>query len=144
MASTASALGIALAQMVVPSSGSTAISTCGPSPTQLLANVEHRAFVHLPFTDHHAAFDVNLGELLAHGIDGGLVGCLLVAAAAEAGGGDGSGLGHARNLQHQNAIEPAGHVMALNVVGHRTPSPWLFPNAVAVLQRLDSYHLGAL
>ena len=32
MASTASAFGIALAQMVVPSSGSTAMSTSGPSP----------------------------------------------------------------------------------------------------------------
>ena len=32
MASTASAFGMALAQIVVPSSGSTAMSTSGPSP----------------------------------------------------------------------------------------------------------------
>src|SRR5262249_26597868 len=63
---------------------------------QLLADVEHGTFVHLAFADHHAAFDVNLGELLAHGIDGGLVGGLLVATAPETGGGDGGGLGHSR------------------------------------------------
>src|SRR5262249_60395856 len=103
------------------------------------ANLEHRALVHLPFTDPHAALDVNFGELLAHGIDGGLVGRLLVAATPEAGGGDGSGLGHPRNLQHQNAIEPTGYVMALNVVRHRTPSPVRFPKAVSVSQRLGSH-----
>ena len=50
----------------------------------LLADVEHRALVHLAFADDDAAPDVDLGQLLAHGIDGGAVGGLLVAPAPAA------------------------------------------------------------
>ena len=49
----------------------------------------------------------DLAKLLAHGIDGGLVGRLLVAPAPQPRGGDRGGLGHARDLQHQDALEPA-------------------------------------
>src|SRR4030095_5122851 len=79
MASTASAFGMALAQMVVPSRGSTAMSTSGPSPLA------------------PPAPNVHLAQLGAHGIDGRLVGRLLVPAPAQARRRDGCRLGHTRH-----------------------------------------------
>src|SRR6185312_11082500 len=112
----------------------------GPvADADIFADVEHRALVHLAFADNHAAIDVDLAQLLAHGVDGGLVSGLFVAATPQAGGGDGGGLRHACNLQHQDAIEPARYVVALDVVLHRTP---LFPRAdrrQSASQRLDPY-----
>jgi hypothetical protein len=43
-----------LAHKVVPSSGSTAISTFGPD---LLADEQYRRFIHLAFTDHDGTID---------------------------------------------------------------------------------------
>ena len=65
-ASTAIAFGAPVAQRFVPSSGSTAMSTFGrhaPSTcsfaaeADLLADVEHRRLVALPFADHDRAVD---------------------------------------------------------------------------------------
>ena len=46
-----------------------------------------------------------LVELAPHGVDGGLVGGLLVAAAAQPGGGDGRALRDAHELQRQDALD---------------------------------------
>jgi hypothetical protein len=73
----------------------------------LLADVEHRRFVHLAFADDDGATDVAQGQFAAHGVDSGLVGGLLVAAATEARGGDGGCLGDARHFQNQYAFQSA-------------------------------------
>jgi hypothetical protein len=52
---TASEFGRFLAQSVVPSSGSSAMSTSGLAVADLLADIEHRRFVALAFADHHGA-----------------------------------------------------------------------------------------
>ena len=79
---TASARGMPLAVSVVPSSGSTAMSTCGGSPLpMLLAVVEHRRLVLLALADDDDAVHLDGVEHVAHGVDGGLVGGDLVAAA---------------------------------------------------------------
>ena len=85
----------------------------------LLADVEHRALVHLTLADDDAALDVDLAQLMAHGINGGLVGGLLVAPPTQSRRGDGGGLRHTRDLKHQDAVEPAHDVMALDAVYHR-------------------------
>ena len=54
-----------------------------------------------------AALDVDLGKLLAHGIDGGAVGGLFVTPAPESGCGDGGSFRHASHLQHEHAIKAA-------------------------------------
>ena len=70
-----------LAVRVVPSSGSSAMSSFGPVPVPTcLADIEHRRFVALALADHHGAADGQRVERAPHGIDGGLVGGLLVAA----------------------------------------------------------------
>ena len=59
MAMTASAFGMSLAVSVVPSSGSSAMSTAGPvAGADLLADVEHRRLVALALADHDDAVDV--------------------------------------------------------------------------------------
>src|SRR5258706_14058324 len=63
--------GIPLAQRVVPSSGSTAMSTFGPLLLpDFLADEEHRRLVALAFADHDGAIDRHLVEFAPHGIDG--------------------------------------------------------------------------
>ena len=75
--------------MVVPSSGSSAMSTFGPLrvPTSS-PMIEHRRLVALALADHHRAVDRQPVELAPHGVDGGLVGGDLVAAAAQPRRGD--------------------------------------------------------
>src|SRR6185295_6477547 len=85
----------------------------------LLADVEHRALIHLALANDDPALDVNLAQLMAHGVDGSLVGSLLVAAPTQSRRGDGGGLRHTRDLKHQDAIEPTHDVMALDAVYHR-------------------------
>ena len=105
MAMQAIALGPPLAAIVVPSSGSRAMSILGPLPgADLLADVEHRRLVALALADHHGAVDVEHVERLAHRVDGGLVGGLLVAVADQPGAGEGRGLGHADGVQRQVAV----------------------------------------
>jgi hypothetical protein len=53
---TASEFGMFFAQIVVPSSGSSAISTSGPvAAADLFADIEHRRFIALAFADHHGS-----------------------------------------------------------------------------------------
>ena len=102
---TASALGIPCAASVVPSSGSTAMSTCGGrAVADLLAVVEHRRLVLLALADHHQAVHRDRLQHVAHAVDGGLVGGLLVAASHQRRGGQRGGLGHAHELQREVAV----------------------------------------
>ena len=62
----------------------------GPAAgADLLADVEHRRLVALALADHDRAVDVEHVQRLAHGVDGGLVGGLLVAVADQPGAGQG-------------------------------------------------------
>ena len=90
----------------------------------LLADVEHRRLVHLAFADDDGAPDFDAAKFAAHGIDGGLVGCLLVATATQVGRRDGGSFGHARELEHQNSIEsrPVSAVRLLSSAHNRCPS----------------------
>ena len=71
----------------------------------LLADVKHRRFVHLAFADDDGAADRQLGELAPHGIDRDLVGGLLLPAPAQVRCRDRRGLGDARDLENQHAVE---------------------------------------
>ena len=77
----------------------------------LLADEQHRRLVALALADHHGAVDRQLVELAPHGVDRRLVGRLLVAAAAQARGRDRGALGHAHDLERQDALE---HLVGLN------------------------------
>ena len=77
----------------------------------LLADVEHRASSISPSPMTTRPLIWTLASSLAHGIDGGLVGGLLVAAAAQPRRGDRGRLGHARDLEHQDAVEPPTFVL---------------------------------
>ena len=65
--------------------------------------------------DHHRAVDVEDVERLAHRVDGGLVGGLLVAIADQAGARQGRGLGHADGVQGEVAV-------LAEIVAHASPS----------------------
>ena len=69
-----------------------------------LADEQHRRFVALALADDDAAVDVDVAEFGAHGLDGGVVGGLLVALAAPVGGGDRGALGDAHQLERQGAV----------------------------------------
>ena len=70
----------------------------------VLAVVEHRRLVLLALADHDEAVHRDGAEHVAHGVDGGLVGGLLVAAADEAGGGERGGLGDADELEGEVSV----------------------------------------
>ena len=90
---------------VVPSIGSTAMSVSGGvAVADLLAVVEHRRLVLLALADDDDAVHRHGVEHEAHGVDGGAVGALLVAAAHPAGGGQRGGLGDPDELQGEVAI----------------------------------------
>ena len=102
---TAKALGMPLAASVVPSSGSTAMSTWGgDAVADLLAVVEHRRLVLLALADHDDAVHRDRVEHVAHTVDGGLVGGLLVAHADEWSRRQRGGLGDADELEREVAI----------------------------------------
>ena len=71
----------------------------------LLADEQHRRFVHLAFADHHRAVDRQIVELAPHGVDRRLIGRLLLAAAAQPRGIDGRALGHPHDLHRENAVK---------------------------------------
>ena len=106
MAIVAIAPGMFLAQSIVPSSGSTAMSTFGPIlGADLLADEQHRRLVDLPLADHHGAVDRQLVELAPHGIDRGLIGGLVLAVTAQARRGDRRTLGHTHDFEAENALQ---------------------------------------
>ena len=70
----------------------------------LLAVVEHRGLVLLALPDHHHAAHRHARDHLAHGVDGGPVAALLVAAAGPPAGGQRGGLGDPHQVQPQVAV----------------------------------------
>ena len=70
----------------------------------LLADIQHRRLVHFALADHHGAFDGDLIEGMAHRLDGGAVGLVLLAETDPARGGERRGLGHAHQFERQVAV----------------------------------------
>ena len=83
----------------------------------LFADVEHRRLVALAFTDHHGAFDIEAVERLAHRVDRGLVGRLLVAASHQPRGRQRRHFGHPDCFEREIAIH-------LRIVGHGLLPRW--------------------
>ena len=109
---TESALGMPRAVSVVPSSGSTAMSTSGArAVADPLAVEEHRRLVLLALADHDDAVHVDAVEHVAHRVDRGGVGRLLVAAADQPRGAERRRLGHADQLEREVAVR-AGCALA--------------------------------
>ena len=109
MATTVSALGSAFAVSVVPSSGSSAISTGVPPTADLLADIEHRRFVALAFADDDGAVDGKIVERVAHGFDGGVVGGAFVAAADLARRLNGGRFRDTHRFESELAVHGLGH-----------------------------------
>jgi hypothetical protein len=61
--------------------------------------------VEFALPDHHGAVDRQLVELAPHGVDGGLIGAVLVAAAAQPRRVDSGTLGHAHDFERQDALK---------------------------------------
>ena len=70
----------------------------------LLADIQHRRLVHLALADHHGAFDGDLVERLAHRLDRGAVGLVLLAETDPARGGECGGLGDADQFEREVAV----------------------------------------
>ena len=83
-----------------------------------LADEQHRRLVALALADDDRAVDGQAVEFAAHRVDGGLVGGLLVAAAAQARGGDGGALGDAHEFERQNALDDV--LLFNDEIGHRS------------------------
>ena len=93
------AFGAPVAHRFVPSSGSTAMSTCGSSTAaaalermrhaHLLADVQHRRLVALAFADDDRAVDRHRVHHAAHRFDRGLVGPMAIALAHRVRAGNG-------------------------------------------------------
>ena len=76
-----------------------------PPVAHPLADEKHGRLVELALADDDGAVDRQLVELAPHGVDGGLVGGLLGAAAAQARRRDRRALGHAHDLDRENALQ---------------------------------------
>ncbi len=70
----------------------------------LLADEEHRRLVALALADHHLPANPQPVQLIAHGVDGCLVGGFLVAASPHHGGGDGGAFGDTHQFQCQDPV----------------------------------------
>ena len=79
----------------------------GPAGADLLADIEHRRLVALALADHHGAVDGERVERAAHGVDRGLVGRLLVAAAHQLGGRQRRRFGDAHRFEREIAVHLA-------------------------------------
>src|SRR5690606_22954823 len=78
----------------------------GPGPVaDLLTVVEHRRVVLLTLPDHHHTPHRDGVDQPAHGVDGGLVSALLVAAPDPPAGGHGGRLGDPDEVQRKVAVE---------------------------------------
>ena len=85
------------------------------APADLLADVEHRRLVALALADDDRAGDVDVVERLAHALDGGVVGGVLVALAHPAAGGERRSLG---DLEH---LDDPGVAHASSLIVPATP-----------------------
>ena len=104
----------------------------------LLADEQHRRLVALALPDHHGADDRQLVHLAPHRVDRGLVGRLLVAAAAQLRRSDRRALGHPRDLQREDAVQHGAGLAAgsttsdvpfLPVAANSWPSQFLAANS---------------
>ena len=86
----------------------------------LLAVEQHRGLVLLPLADHDDAVHRHRVEHVAHRVDGGLVGALLVAAPDHPRGRQRRRLGDAHQLEREVAVRPAGNLNA-HRTAHSTP-----------------------
>ncbi len=82
----------------------------------LFADIEHRRLVALALADHHRAADVEHVELVAHRIDRGLIGGLLVAATDQLGRGQRRGFRDAGETERKHAVHELGGVGHLVLV----------------------------
>ena len=71
----------------------------------LLADEQHRRLVHLALADHDRAVDRQLVEFAPHGVDRGLIGFLFGAAPAQPRRRDRGALGHAHDLDREDALK---------------------------------------
>ena len=95
------------------------------SDPDILADEQHGRFVALALADHHRSVDRQLAELAPHGVNRGLVGVLLVAAPAQARRRHRGALGHAHDLDREDAIQ---HPFGLRCGRrHFLSSPWTNP-----------------
>jgi hypothetical protein len=69
------------------------------------ADEQHGRFVALALPDHDRAVDGKLVELAPHGVDRGLIGCLLVATAGQSRRRHRRPLGHPHELERENALQ---------------------------------------
>ena len=69
-----------------------------------LADEQHRGLVALALADDDDALDIQKVQLVAHGVHGGLIGGLFVAAPDQRGRGMGCGLGHAGEAQREHTV----------------------------------------
>ena len=79
------------------------------SVTHALAVEEHGGVILLALADDDGAVHRHAADELAHGVDGGAVGAVLVSSADPASGSHGGRLGHAHQLQGQIAIRNLGY-----------------------------------
>ena len=70
----------------------------------LLADEQHRRFVHLALADHNRAVDQQLAEFAPHRVDRGLIGFFLGAAPAQTRRRDRCPLGHPGEFDRENAL----------------------------------------
>ena len=80
----------------------------------LFADEQHWRLVALALADHHDACDVQKIQLVAHGVDGGLIGGLFIAAPDQTGRGQRRRLGHTGKAQGQKTV------LKFFLVGHDT------------------------
>ena len=105
------AFGAPVAQRFVPSSGSTAMSTCGKPAAgralsacampDLLADVEHRRLVALAFADDDRAVDRHRVHHAAHRFDGDLIRPVAIALPHRVRAGDGRLFDDAQELERE-------------------------------------------
>jgi hypothetical protein len=73
--------------------------------TDSFSDEKHRSLVHLTLSDDHGAVDGQFVKLTPHGIDGRLVGGLILAVTTQAGRRDGRTLRHAHDFEAENAFQ---------------------------------------
>ena len=77
--------------------------------SHFFADVKHRCFIAFAFANHHDARDIQQVQLIAHGVNGGLIGGFFIAAPDQFGRGQSGGLGHAGQAQGQQAVLKFGN-----------------------------------
>ena len=87
----------------------------------LLADEQHRRFVHLAFADHDGAVDGERRKLAPHGVDGGPIGFLLRSAAAQPRRGDRGAFGDADDFERQSALKALVRARRISMTSSESP-----------------------